>query len=456
MSEPLDSAGTFKSKYGRIVLVLLFLCGVAIYIGHSDARKEKLRGDVSSFSLAASKVLFSGEDPYDRAQVNHNYKYFPTNAIIIYPLTLVSVYTAQGIWFALNLGLIIWAFASLRAMLKPIHIPWWVFVLTLVVVFRLMVMNLRLGQWNTSVFCLSLIGMHLLSEKRLVAGGGFLSLAIVLKFMPAMLLLYLFAQRRWKAIGITVAGLLFWIFVLPAIAVGPSRTIELLTEFRSNSTERVQKITNDEEIGSLSFNSNIFRAMSPVKIEIKDVHYSVNAFGLPRDQGSQVTNWICGALAAAFAVWLIIASKDSERINLYGHLVLIGLCYMAWYALAPGVRHAQLIGITPLTFSLFAGLVIARDKRTRMTVAFGTALLFAMYTTPSEIVKGTVYNRVAEASGIIGYALVFHIFLGIYVFYKLGKDQKATWLMRFKVLRSMQDKLMCKCDSMFQVAEPED
>jgi len=428
MSEPVDFAGTFKFKYGRIILVLLFLCGVAVYIARSDARKEKERGDFSSFSLAASKVLFSGGDPYDREQVNHNYKYFPTNAIVIYPLTLVSVYTAQGIWFALNLGLVIWAFASLRAMLKPIRIPWWVFVLTLVVVFRLLVMNLRLGQWNTSVFCLSLIGMRFLHEKRTVAGGGFLSLAIVLKFMPAILFLYLIAQKRWKAMGITVAGLLFWIFVLPAIAVGPSRTIELLTEFASNSTERVQKMTNDDEIGSLSFNSNIFRAMSPVRIEIKDVPYSVNTFGLPRDQGSQVTNLICGVLAVAFATWLIIASRNAVRINQYGHLVLIGLCYVAWYALAPGVRHAQLIGITPLVFALFSGLVIAGDKRTRLTIAIGAVLLFAMYTTPSEIIKGTLYNRMAEASGIIGYALVFHLLVGMYLFYSLGEERQEQTL----------------------------
>src|SRR5690606_14273849 len=143
----------------------------------------------------------------------HHYKYFPANAILLQPFTWINIYVAQGIWFALSLGLVIWAFAALRAMLRPTKLPWWVYFITVAVSFRLITMNLRLGQWNTSVFCLSIIGLRYLHARRWW-GGVLLGLAITLKFMPAIFLAYLAARRRWRDLLVTCAAVLFWVFLL--------------------------------------------------------------------------------------------------------------------------------------------------------------------------------------------------------------------------------------------------
>src|SRR5690606_20106953 len=108
---------------------------------------DRIRKDFTQYSLAASRVMFDGQDPYDKDLVERNYKYFPTNAILLRPFINMPFYLGQGIWFAINLALLIGAFTALRSMLLPLKLPWYAYALVIAAGIRAINMNLRLGQW---------------------------------------------------------------------------------------------------------------------------------------------------------------------------------------------------------------------------------------------------------------------------------------------------------------------
>ncbi len=421
----------FSSRLRRLA-VPLFLVVLAVFIAVTDARKEKIRGDFSEFTLRASKVMMAGYDPYNKDYVGQNYKYFPTNALLVWPLSKVSVYVSQGVWFAINAGLLIWAFHSLKAMLRPIKIPWWVTFAALAITFRVIVMNLRLGQWNTSVFCFSIIGLRYLHDGARTGGSLLLSLAITLKYMPVIFLAYLAARRRWKDLAATCAAAIFWILLFPAIVLGPSRTTELMQRFYKSSTERVEQMTSGQLVNSQSVHSAIYRTLSPVAQDNDGGIFYVNILNLPRDTAALIAKTFSFALLIAAIVWLSRQHRKALQINQVGTLLLIGLCYLVWYIAAPGVRHAQLIGILPLTFAIAAAASVTDDQRTRKILIAGLILVFVMFTSPAEIVEDTNYNRILEAYGILPLTLLVEIALGLYAFYRVGSGSfvSSSWEVR--------------------------
>ena len=67
--------------------------------------------------------------------------------------------------------------------------------------------NFQFGQYHLSAFALALGGMLAFEKRRTVLGGALLGAAVVTKIYPAVLLVLLVAQRRWRELGFTV----FWI-----------------------------------------------------------------------------------------------------------------------------------------------------------------------------------------------------------------------------------------------------
>ena len=81
-------------------------------------------------------------------------------------------------------------------------------------------LNLQFGQFHAMAMLLAVAGMVAFEQRRPVLGGGLLASAILSKIFPGLLLIALAAQRRWRAIGWTLAFTV--VFVLIALAVlGP-------------------------------------------------------------------------------------------------------------------------------------------------------------------------------------------------------------------------------------------
>lgn len=403
-----------------VFTVIVIVAG--ILTGISDAHNERIRKDFTQYSLAASRVLFDGHNPYDRNLVERNYKYFPTNAILLRPFVNMPFYVGQGIWFAINLGLLFGAFAALRSMLLPLKLPWYAYALVIAAGIRAITMNLRLGQWNTSVFCLSIIGIALLYHSRRTVGSLCLGLAITLKFMPGIFLVYFAIRRRWRDLAMTALAALFWAFLFPMIIMGPTRGIELLENFRIASMDRIPKVTAANETSSVSMYSTIYRTLTPAPIELKGINFKTNLADLAPEQAARVAG-VFGVIALIVVFgWMFIATRRGH-VNHVGELLLVGLTYMAWFIAAPGVRHAQLISIVPAMFAIVAAMVYAGSPRLRWRIVFGFLFVTLAYVSTSEIVDKTRYNLYLEANGIVSWSLCGFALLLTWTFNRVGRTE---------------------------------
>ena len=286
---------------GLWVLLAVLLAGVVT--GVADARKDQVRGDFAKFSLAAAEVLYEGGNPYDKGEVGKNYKYFPLNATLLGPFTLVPRPVAQGAWFALNLGLLLLALlvhADFVARWRP---PWWVWVFALALAARFLWQNLKMGQWNTSVYALSIIGIWL-AARRPIAGGALVALAGSIKYLPFAFLAAFAMQRNVRAAAGVLAGALLWLLVVPTVILGPQRHAELLGAFRDKARDAYGEMRGQEDVVvGYSLRTTLFRYLHPVSHQDQKITGPIAVVELPKRAASMLADaWV---LAAAIpALWL--------------------------------------------------------------------------------------------------------------------------------------------------------
>ncbi len=78
-------------------------------------------------------------------------------------------------------------------------------------------LNLQFGQFHAVAMLLAAAAMVLFDEGHAAAGGALLAFATLSKISPGVLLVALAAQRRWRDLGWSLAGLLGWTIVSLAI-----------------------------------------------------------------------------------------------------------------------------------------------------------------------------------------------------------------------------------------------
>lgn len=373
-------------------------------MARGDRNRERVRKDFSTFTLAASKVMFSGENPYDKRLVEHNYKYFPTNAILLWPFIKIDVYSAQGAWFAINLGLLILAFYSLGYLVRPRKIPWWIYLLVIAISLRAINMNLRLGQWNTSVFCFSIIGLALLSKKKRPGGAALLGLAITLKYMPVIFLAYFAVRGRWRDVAATAVAAASWILLFPLLIMGPARGAELLQQYVDVSSARIEKITQANETSSVSMYSTIYRTFTPAVIELKGINFRANVTHLQPETAAMISKSFGAIFLALFFAWIWRHTRGRSP-SPEEELLLLGLCYAAWFIAMPGVRHAQLISLIPLYYGILIAIYGAPRLNDKLLVSGGLAMAILLYLSTSELKNGSYYNLLLEANGVVSWGV---------------------------------------------------
>lgn len=383
------------SRRRLLTLAFLFvLVFVAVTLRDSrlstDPDRWRIRGDFSSFSLAASRVMAQGGDPYDRAALDGKaYKYFPLNATLLLPFTVFPVVIAQSLWIALNLFLLIGA-VRLHRELAGGRFPWWVWVLALLVPIRYMKDCLDLGQWNLPVYVLTIVGLWLsLARERPFAGGFTVALAAGLKYMPVAFLLYFLVKRQWRAAGGMAAGLVFWILLLPTIVLGPARHAELFWDFTHQGTTRVAGMVGEEKIVGHSLLIRVYSLLTPVQYDSSHIERDpVAVANLNPATAQTLALTVCGAFVLlAFALLWRSGSLPPPGPRL---LAEIGMVFALLLMISPEVRKAQML--TLFTPSLALALVLTGRggapwlKRTAGVVLGGS---FALVLFSSELGFGS-------------------------------------------------------------------
>jgi alpha-1,2-mannosyltransferase len=377
---------------------------VAFVVTLYDARTGKIRGDFTEYSLAASSVLYKGGNPYSNEEVGRNYKYFPINALLIGPLTLLPIPLAQGIFYAINVGLLLWCFREHRAAAAPAKVPWWVWAIALIISLRYIHANLKLGQWNTSVYCLAFIGWSL-ARRRPWLGGGFIGLAAALKFLPGLLMFYYLARRQWREATAIVVSLLAWIFLVPTVVLGPSRNVELLTAYRGKTPEHYANMRGEHFVCGYSLNATLYGYLTPAireggpktKTEFNLLHLDPRSAGVIVD--SLMALFLIGAMVLSGYVGRRLNNYSEESCSLIA-LMEIGLWFMIFLAIPVEVRRAHLISTFTPSFALALGLASKRVSRNAKTLILVSLILsLVLMLISSSIIGGTVYNDIVCVYG---------------------------------------------------------
>jgi hypothetical protein len=132
------------------------------------------------------------------ALTNHFMK-IRTVWFVLQSLTLIAGVISLGFWIGGSEGLL--TMLMLPALLAALPV----------------MLNFQFGQFHAMTVILAIAGMVAFEKQRKVAGGALLGFAILAKIFPALLVIYLAAQRRWREI--------LWTFIFLAIFSGLSLAI---------------------------------------------------------------------------------------------------------------------------------------------------------------------------------------------------------------------------------------
>lgn len=160
----------------------------------------------------------------------------PFVIILLTPLAYLPVVVMSLVFCILKV------LALIAAMLMAIRVvnhngkrmPDWVFMLGFLWCALLIVGDIQHG--NTNGFVLAAIVLHLWLYRRGndVGAGAAIALAVCLKMTPALFLIYWLYQRNWRLLISAACAMVAFAVVVPAVAVGPARYMELTGTWLEN------------------------------------------------------------------------------------------------------------------------------------------------------------------------------------------------------------------------------
>jgi hypothetical protein len=204
-----------------IVVLIAAICASPVIndirrIGRQDT------GDFVHFYYAAD-AMARHADPY--AAWTQGYIYPPLIAFIFQPLTRLGRDHAAGVMLALNVSLTLTAvLLASREFLRRFggsqSPPAVASVMLLSILMNIDKIKGEWQMWQTDVFMLLLFVLALRwIDRRPIAAGLMLGIAVNIKYLPLLFLPYLLIRRRWTAAASLVLGSIA-LALLPAVSTG--------------------------------------------------------------------------------------------------------------------------------------------------------------------------------------------------------------------------------------------
>ena len=273
-----------------IYFVLLLWAGLEIL-----RSLDRIDGVVFLGYVQTGEAVLQHKDPYGYALTLINtwppFFFFVSGALAL--MARASLLGALLVWQALGVAAI-WGTLKLCAKL---YLPdgdtltFWprdgrLSLVSLGVLFPL-AMTLRLfqehvqhTQINVQVLFLSLLAFELFRRGKWAWGGWWLALAVSVKAVPVLLVLYLVYKRQWRAVAWTGVFLVALNAVLPAVVFGPAHALADWQRWRAISGRGLLDPT------PTAFNQSLLAAMKRILTtagSARDpVHYAIAAWPTAR------------------------------------------------------------------------------------------------------------------------------------------------------------------------------
>ncbi len=287
----------FKHKkkiiYTLLIILIIWKLIVAIKQG----------GDLESYLRASTRII-ENKSLYIEEVVA--YIYPPLLAFALIPLSILNITAVKIFWFFLNIFFI---YVSLILLLKTIDYEgsstFNLGFLSILFTLQSFMNNSNLGQVNVIILLLCVLTLYFFVNKKNLYAGIFLSLAIVIKITPILLLFYFIFKREFKLTAYTFLGILFFL-IIPSIALGFGGNIDDLIQY----TKVAQNITDTTHLNQSLYNA-IFHFLSPVPLWN---NMTINIANLNEFQIKLIIYTIFGLVLLFFA--FIFRNKITDRRSL--------------------------------------------------------------------------------------------------------------------------------------------
>jgi hypothetical protein len=216
--------GRLRNRTARTVAFVIFGLVVAVLLIQTLHKAARPGGyDFTSYLLSA-RTLWHGGNPY-LTDTPFPYIYPPTLAFLLGPLAFLPPRLADVVWFALNLGAVVWTVWLVVELNAPrlgvrrvasLAVP---LVLLFVLLIAPIQNNLLNGQVNPVVLLLCVLFLRAHMRGSVMAATAFLGLAVAIKLVPLVFLLFLLVRRDFRAVGLAVGWTAVFLLI-PVAAAG--------------------------------------------------------------------------------------------------------------------------------------------------------------------------------------------------------------------------------------------
>ncbi|MBL7157498.1 MAG: DUF2029 domain-containing protein [Candidatus Omnitrophica bacterium] len=240
---------------GKKWLIALLLAVFLIFFGfYTTWRTHYKSTDFDTYYYAGRDVL-AGVSIYTEHEGISPYIYPPFFACLIVPLALFSLEVASVFWYILNLALFFLSILlSFRLIfndkLKDINpnallsVP---VILFFIIIIGFFIDNVSMLQANISILFLVVAGLYFFKKKMDLPAAFFLGLAISIKVIPILFLIYFIVKREFKMAAFIALWTGLFSYVLPAAFMGPDNAWVSLTMWsKSMLFESMSKNPNSD------------------------------------------------------------------------------------------------------------------------------------------------------------------------------------------------------------------
>jgi alpha-1,2-mannosyltransferase len=322
------------------------------------------------------------------------YEYPPTFLLLPRALLFAApdFFSFRALWFALNLAIVAGSLIVVARRTTPIAGTTALWLAPIVLAPLAITSTLQIGNVQLACVALSMLGMLWIDDEqsqrfRLPLGALALAFAVVSKLYPGMLLIYLAAQRRWRALAWTCA----WCLILVLIGLwdlGATPHLAFLDHLpKLLSGEAFRALTNPRGVsGNMSVPGIVFK----LGVVYGVPHMSFDA--------ARVVGWIYTLIAVAITIQLARLKMPKEWQPL-AWLSILTLATLRSPLLPPYGTFA------PLWLAVIILAVSWSHPRKRVVALFMVAILSPV--TPSQtLLPPSLHAIVTFAQTLTALALV--------------------------------------------------
>jgi hypothetical protein len=286
-----------RNKIQIAVIILIACAFIGNFIRYSQRAPKRHYSDFRVYHDAGERFL-KKENIYTRPDESITpFKYSPTFAFLMSPLSLVSRYSASLIFFTFNFLLLIVACVLSRKIIGVKGLSGWkafaLYFFPILFTSRFILHVWDSGQVNLLMFVLVLAAIYFSSRKKNVPAAAALSLSVLIKYMPAVFVPYFFVRKQYRFVAFTLIAAFFWL-LLPAVYVGVEPAIELLRDWIPYISETSLDKNSWYDYKNQSFYSLVLRLVT------RGSEYGISMADLSFNQGMLV------AIGIGFFMYLAV------------------------------------------------------------------------------------------------------------------------------------------------------